>query len=106
MRIKKKVLLNNLWIEIRNFFVFMLRLVERLFLYSRTGSGQPVPCQSLRLVSCSWQALRSVLSPIACESLSFPLALAHEGQWKGMSLTKDLKEIAKEQMHPDPFSGL
>jgi len=69
----------------------MLREVERLFFCGRTGSGRPVPCQSLRFVSCSWQALRSVLIPIARESLSFPLAMAIEGQWKGMSLQKTEK---------------
>jgi hypothetical protein len=27
------------------------------------------------------------------------LAIAHEGQWKGMSLTENLREIKKKQMH-------
>ena len=105
-RIINWALLNNLWVEIRIFSCFMLRVVERLFLCDRTGSVRPVPRQSLRLVACAWQALRSVLIPIACESHSIPLAIAHEGQWKGMSFREDPKEIEKEQMHPDPFSGL
>jgi len=75
----------------------MLRVVERLFLCDRTGSGRPVPCQSLRLVSCAWQALRSGLIPFACECRSFPLAMAHEGQWKRMSLMEDLKDIGKNR---------
>jgi len=48
------------------------------------------------LVSCAWQALRSMLIPFACECRSIPLAMAHEGQWKGMSFAEDLKEIEKE----------
>ena len=67
----------------------MLRVVERLFLFYRTGSGRPVPRQSLRLVSWAWQALRSVLMPVARESPSFPLALGDEGQWKGTSFVED-----------------
>ena len=67
----------------------MLRVVERLFSSDRTGSGRPVPSQSLRLVSWAWRALRPVLIPPAGESHSFPLAIADEGQWKGMSFRED-----------------
>lgn len=84
----------------------MLRVFERLFSLYRSGSGRPVACQSLRFVSCSWQALLSLLIPIACESNYFPLAIANEGQWKVMSFTEDSEDIEKEQMHPAPFSGL
>lgn len=66
----------------------MLRVVDRLIPFDRTGSRRPVSCQSLRLVSCHRQALRLVLSPIAVEPHSSPLAIADEGQWKGMSLQK------------------
>jgi len=49
---------------------------------------------------------RSVLMPVADESPSFPLALGDEGQWKGTSFVEDQQNSEKEQMHPDPFSGL
>ena len=82
----------------------MLRVVERLFSSDRTGSGRLVPCQSLRLVSWAWRALRPVLIPPAGESHSFPLAIADEGQWKGMSLTKD-PSLMRNNRPPGRMSG-
>ncbi len=80
----------------------MLGVVERWFSSDRTGSGRPVPCQSLRLVSWAWQTRRAVLVPSARGTHSFPLAMVDEGQWKGMSLTEDLRNNSPSERIPGP----
>jgi len=65
-----------------------LRVIVWLILCGRTGSRREGSRQSLRLVSCPLQALRPVLGPDRSGTPSFPLAMADEGQWKGMSLPK------------------
>ena len=68
--------------------VLWLRVVAWWFPCGRTGSRREGSRQSLRLVSCPFQALRPVLDPPRSAAPSFPLAMADEGQWKGMSLPK------------------
>jgi len=78
------------------FIPFWLRVIVWLILCGRTGSRREGSRQSLRLVSCPFQALRSVLGPFHSAAPSFPLALADEGQWKGMSLPKTLEGVEKK----------
>jgi len=70
------------------FIPLWLRVIVWLILCGRTGCRREGSRQSLRLVSCPLQALRPVLGPFRSAIPSFPLAMADEGQWKGMSLPK------------------
>jgi hypothetical protein len=56
------------------------------------------------LVSWAGQTRRSVLIPSARGTYSFPLALGDEGQWKGMSLTKD-PSLMRDNRPPGRMPG-
>jgi len=88
----------------RVFPYFRLGVVERGVSADRTCFGRPVPWQSFRLVSWAGRTRRSVLIPSARGTYSFSLAMGNEGQWKGMSLTKD-PGLMRDNRLPGRISG-